>query len=97
MDFLKINKLKTLPLKDLLSVRKLCEDQNFTKVVMNDLFKGAVPQANLNELILIRLETDEALNDLIEPYLRVQIKEASLKKLVLIMSRYEASKLSSAI
>ncbi|WP_335175630.1 hypothetical protein [Nostoc sp.] len=94
---MKINKLKTLPLKDLLSVRKLCEDQNFTKVVMNDLFKGAVPQANLNELILIRLETDEALNDLIEPYLRVQIKEASLKKLVLIMSRYEASKLSSAI
>ncbi|MBN3871141.1 hypothetical protein [Nostoc sp. JL33] len=100
ISFLKeyvINKLKNIPLKDLLLIKELCEDKNFKKVVINDLFRGAVPQANLNELILIRLEADEKLDGLIEPYLREQLKEASLEKLVLIMLRYENESLNQLI
>ncbi len=100
ISFLKesvINKLKNFPLKDLFFIKEICEDKNFNKLVINHLFKRAVPQANLNELILIKLEADEALNDLIEPHLQEQIKEASLKKLVSIMSRYEDELLNRLI
>lgn len=100
VDFLKefiIRKLQELSLKDLLSVKEICKNKLFNETVINYLLREAIQQATLNELLLMRLDVDEALNELIEPCLQKEIKEASLKKLVSVMSKYEDESLNELI
>ncbi|MBW4641328.1 MAG: hypothetical protein KME05_24565 [Gloeocapsa sp. UFS-A4-WI-NPMV-4B04] len=100
VDFLKefvSSKLQQVSLKDLLSIKEICKNRLFNETVINPLLRDAVPQATLNQLISIRLNTDEALNGLVEPYLQESIKGASLEKIVSVMSRYEDESLNRLI
>lgn len=81
----------------MLSVKEICKNRLFNETVINPLLRDAVPQATLNELISMRLNTDEALNELIEPHLQKSIKGASLEKIVSVMSRYEDESLNRLI
>ncbi len=99
VDFLEesvTNKLQ-ISLKDLLSMKKLCEDKQFNKKMINPLLEELAPQATLNELIAMLLDADEALKELIKPHLQESIKEASLEKLVSVMLRYEDESLNKLI
>lgn len=92
-----INKLQKTPVKDLLSIKKLQEDKIFNKIVINNLLKEAIPQATINELILMSLEADTSLKKLVEPRLIEQIKESSIVKLVSIIYRYQDECLTQLI
>lgn len=100
VDFLEksvTSKLQKISLKHLLSVKKLCEDKQFNEKMINPFLGELVPQATLNELVVMLLDADEALNELIKPRLQESIKEASLEKLVSLMSRYEDESLNRLI
>jgi hypothetical protein len=92
-----INKLKKTPVKDLLSIKELQEDKLFNRIVINNLLKEAIPQATINELILMSLKADTSLKELIEPRLIEQIKESSLVKLVSLIYRYQDEYLNQLI
>ncbi len=99
IDFLTdavISKLQ-IPFKDLLSLKKLCQNKLFNQKIINPLLKTFVPQASFNELITIVTDDNEALNEEIEFYLKETIKETSLERILLAIKRIENDKINQLI
>jgi hypothetical protein len=74
-----------LPLNKLLIVKKYYKNQSQFYLInetIEPLLETAIPQANFDELLLMRSEESCLLNDKIEPYLIEKIKEVSLEDLL---------------
>lgn len=99
ISFLKevVMKKLQLSLKDLLFLKENSSDKIFNNTIINPLLKELLPQADLQELALMRADADSVLNELIEPRLKEKIKHASLEQLFSTMSFYEDESLNRLI
>ncbi|MEB3180107.1 MAG: hypothetical protein VKL59_13885 [Nostocaceae cyanobacterium] len=80
-----VNMKLQLPLKQLLSLKELCENKlqdNSINKFIEPLLEKSIPQADFNELILMMSEEDSYLNHKIQPYLVDKVTQASLEELV---------------
>ncbi|MBC6429907.1 hypothetical protein FM036_03230 [Nostoc sp. HG1] len=99
IDFLTdavISKLQ-IPFKDLLSLKKLCQNKQFNEKIVNPILKTFVPQASFNELITILTDENESLNEEMEFYLKEKIKETSVKRILSVIQRTQNDKINHLI
>ena len=90
VDFLRISVISKLqiPLEEILEIKKRYKDKLLNEKVINPNLISAITQAKLNELAIIINEEDTILHDLVEPYIKEEIKKASLADLLQTFSEY---------
>lgn len=91
IDFLRETVVKKLqiPLKDLISLKENCKDQNFKEKILIPVLRGLSSQATLDELLSMRSEALLRSDEAIQSYIEQRVKTSSLVKLTSVASKYQ--------